>query len=207
MARKNNDFYFETFIQMGEGCLKAAQLLDEIMSGFDPDMIQEKMKQMHEIEHNEDIRRHELIERLMKEFLPPIEREDIMALADAIDTVTDMIEDVVMRMYMFNVKSVTNYAKDMAKVVVECCDAMKKALVEFKSFKKSQTLHDLIVLINNLEEKGDRLFTEATRDLHVNSKDHLEILAWEKIYNFLEICFDACEDVANEIEMVVLKNS
>ncbi len=207
MARKKEENYFDTFVKMGEYCCDAANLLNDIMNDFNPDELEEKMKQMHKIEHSADTERHVMMEKLMREFLPPIEREDITAIADAIDTVTDTIEDVLMRMYMFNVSYVREYAIQMTMVVVKCCDTMKVALDEFHDFRKSKILHDLIIQINHMEEEGDVLFTKATRDLYVNCKDYLEVAAWDQIFNFLEKCCDACEDVANEIELVKLKNS
>ena len=95
----------------------------------------------------------------------------------------------------------------MAEIIVRCCNALKLALDEFYNFRKSQDLHKLIIEINFLEEEGDRLFTQATRDLYVNCKDFLEVAAWDQTFHYLEKCCDACEDVADIIESVMMKNS
>jgi len=207
MGRKNDMNYFETFVELAGYSCQAADLLNNIMNNFKVDELKEKMQEMHDIEHSGDEARHKMVKRLAKEFITPIEREDIMAMADAIDDVTDSIEDVLMHMYMFNVKSVNEYALKMTEVVVKCCNALKVALVELHNFRKSQKLHELIVEINILEEEGDRLFTEAMRDLYVNGKDFLEVSAWNRTYNDLENCCDACEKVSNVIESVILKNT
>ena len=86
-------------------------------------------------------------------------------MADTIDNVTDTIEDVLMRLYMFNFTTLRADAVEMAAIIVQCCEALKKALEEFPNFRKSQVLHKMIVEINHLEEEGDRLFVQATRDL------------------------------------------
>lgn len=207
MARKNAVNYFNTFVELAEYSCKAADLLNKIMNNFRANELSEKMKEMHEIEHGGDEARHVMIKKLAKEFITPIEREDIMAMADAIDNVTDTIEDVLLRMYMFNIRSVRDYALKMTEVVVKCCDAMKIALSEFHNFRKSQKLHEMLVEINYLEEEGDRLFVEATRDLYVNCKDSMEVIGWDQVYHYLERCCDACEDVSNVIENVVMKNT
>ena len=207
MARKNSIDYFETFVELAGYSCQAANLLNETMMDFNPDELQDKMKEMHDIEHAADEVRHTMIKRLAREFITPIEREDIMALADSIDNVVDTIEDVLRRMYMCNIIYVRKHALKMTAVIIKCCDTLKQALDEFRNFRKSKILHDLIVQINNLEEEGDKLFTEAIRELYVNCKSPVEVTAWDRTFHYLENCYDTCEDAANLIENIVLKNS
>ena len=207
MAGKKGVNYFDTFVELTGYSCQAADLLNEIMHNFNPDHLKAKMEEMHVIEHSGDEARHAMVKKLAREFITPIEREDIMAMADSIDNVTDTIEDVLMRMYMFNVRHIREHGIKMTEVIVKCCNASKLALNEFYNFRKSQDLHKLIVEINCLEEEGDRLFTEATRDLYVNCRDYLEVAAWDQTFHYLEKCCDACEDVAEVIESVMMKNS
>ncbi|MDP4110374.1 MAG: DUF47 family protein, partial [Bacillota bacterium] len=110
-------------------------------------------------------------------------------------------------MYMCNVTSVREDALKMTKVIVKCCESLRTALTEFYNFRKSTTLHEKIVEINQLEEEGDRLYTDAVRNLYVGCKNEIEVLAWGQTFNYLEKCCDTCEDVADIIESVMLKNS
>lgn len=207
MARKKGNNYFDSFVELAVYSCKAADLLNDIMNNYNAEQLPAKMKEMHEIEHGGDEARHKMIQKLSREFITPIEREDIMAMADSIDTVTDTIEDVLMRMYMYNVKGVTDYALKMTGVIVKCCNSLRIALVEFYNFRRSTKLHDLVVEVNRLEEEGDVLFTEATRKLYVECQDYKELAAWDTAYHYLEKCCDSCEDVANAIESVIMKNS
>jgi predicted phosphate transport protein (TIGR00153 family) len=207
MARKKDVNYYDIFVELAGYSCKAADLLNKILHNFNADELQDKMKEMHTIEHGGDEARHVMIKKLAREFITPIEREDIMALTDAIDNVTDTIEDVLMHMYMFNITNVREHALKMTEVIVKCCNSMKQALDEFYNFRKSQNLHDFIVEINFLEEEADKLFTEATRDLYVNCSDNKEVIAWDQTLHFLEKCCDDCEEVANVIENVIMKNS
>ena len=207
MAIKKDDSYFSTFVDLVNYSCEAANLLSEIMHNYNPDELEEKMKLMHNIEHAGDVERHIMMKKLAKEFITPIEREDIVAMADAIDNVTDNVEDVLMRLYMFNVKTMRDDALKMAGIIVKCCEALREALNEFHNFRKSQTLHGLIVEINRMEEEGDELFTKATRNLYVNGKDPIEMYGWGRTLHYMEICCDACEDVADVIESVMMKNS
>ncbi|HHU16845.1 MAG: DUF47 domain-containing protein [Anaerovoracaceae bacterium] len=207
MALKKDENYFDTFVKLVNYSCQAAYLLSDIMHNYNPDKLEERMKQMHDIEHAGDVERHIMMKKLAREFITPIEREDIVAMADAIDNVTDNIEDVLLRMYMFNIRSIREDALKMATIIVKCCEALKQALIEFHNFRKSQTLHGLIIEINRLEEEGDELFTKAVRNLYVSGKDPLEVYGWGRTLHFMELCCDACEDVSDVIESVMMKNS
>jgi len=207
MSRNKGQTYFDAFVELVGYSCKAAGLLKEILNKYNAEQLPGKMKEMHEIEHGGDQARHRMIQKLAREFITPIDREDIMALADSIDTVTDTIEDVLMRMYMFNIGKVTEHALKMTDVIVKCCNALKTALDEFYNFRKSAKLHDLVVEVNRLEEDGDALYMEATRKLYVECDNYKELAAWDTIYHYLEKCCDSCEDVADAIESVIMKNS
>lgn len=207
MALKKDMNYFDSFVDLVEYSCKAADLLNQIMNNYNADELEKKMEEMHAIEHAGDVARHAIVKKLSREFITPIEREDIMVMLNSIDQVTDTIEDVLMRMYMFNIRTIREQAFKMSEIIVKCCNSMKIALSEFHNFRKSKVLHDLIVEINHLEEEGDRLYTTATRELYVNCQDHKEVAGWDTTFHYLEKCCDACEDVANAIESVIMKNS
>lgn len=207
MARKNDYDYFEGFVKLSECCCEAAELLDEALINFKADKLDEKMKKMHDIEHAADSLGHEITRRLAKEFITPIEREDIVVLAHGIDDITDAIEDVLLHMYMYNVKEIRNDALKFSRLILQCCKELKVAFEEFRNFHKSKNIHDKIVLINKLEEDGDNLYTEAVRKLHLTSANPIEILTWTTAFDRLEKCCDACEKTVNTIESVIMKNS
>lgn len=206
--KKNKNFdYFDSFVRMVEFSCESAQILQRVMTNYDPSKIKDQMIEMHEIEHGGDTCKHEMMNALVKEFITPIEREDITGIGQEIDEVTDTIEDVLMRLYMFNIQTIRPEAIEFVEVIVKCCDALKKALQDFHNFKKSTTVKTSIIEINRLEEDGDKLYTEAVRNLHTTSKDPIEIMVWSETFDRLEKCCDACEDVANMMESVILKNS
>ena len=207
MGSKQNSFYFDNFIACADYSRKAAQLLDKGMRQFDPAQIGDMIEEMHEVEHAGDERKHELLNVLAKAFITPIEREDIILLGQNIDEVTDKIEDVLLRMYCNNIKSVRPDALELVAVVIECCNELKEMLEEFPRFKNSKKLHEKIVNINTLEEKADQLFISSMRNLHTTCDDPVMIIVWREIYIYLEKCVDACEHVADTVESVIMKNS
>ncbi|MDF2858797.1 MAG: hypothetical protein K0Q87_4648 [Neobacillus sp.] len=204
----NKDFnYFKAFVELSNFSLKAAELLNANLHNFDANQIENKVKQMHDIEHTADLQRHEIMNRLVKEFLPPIEREDIISLADNVDNVIDTIEDVLIGIDIFNVQAIRPEIIKFSELIMDCCKSMNSALTEFESFKKSKTLHDAIIEVNRLEEVGDQLYINGVRNLYKSTKDPIELMVWTEIYRRLEKCCDSCEEVANSIENIVMKNS
>jgi predicted phosphate transport protein (TIGR00153 family) len=193
---------------MGEHSCDAAKYLREILGNFNPDDLDIQMEKMHSIEHDGDVARHAMTKRLSKEFMTPIDREDIMGLAGAIDTVTDKIEDVLMRLYMFNIQSIRSDVLYLGDMIVRITDVTLKALQEFGNFKKSKTINDILIEINHMEEEGDRLYTAAVRGVFTDqSLPPLDAAAWNQVLHYMEDVCDACEDVADVIEGVIMKNS
>jgi predicted phosphate transport protein (TIGR00153 family) len=199
--------YFEAFVNLSKFSLNSAEILHKTLSEFDVTKIEEKIREMHNIEHSADIAKHDMLNRLVKEFLPPIEREDITSLSQKIDDVTDAIEDVLMCIDIYNVQTIRPEILKFTEMIVQCCKSMDVALVEFQNFKRSKRLHAEVIEINRLEEEGDALYMNGVRNLYKTSKDAIELMVWTEIFRKLEKCCDACEDVANDIENIVMKNS
>lgn len=207
MSVKKDYNYFEAFIGLSKFSMQSAQILNKTLSNFNVSKIETKIQEMHNIEHSADIAKHDLLARLVKEFLPPIEREDIISLSQKIDDVTDAIEDVLLSINMYNVQQIRPEILKFTETILECCKSLDTALVEFHNFKRSKKLHEEIVEINRLEEEGDALYINGVRNLYKTTKDPVELMVWTEIYRRLEKCCDACEDVADDIETIVMKNS
>lgn len=207
MGKKQDAYYFNTFTACAEDACRAAHLLKNVLEDFKPEELEAQLDRLHEIEHSADEKKHDIMDHLAKEFIPPIEREDIVSLSQNIDNVTDKVEDILLRVYMNNVSQIGEDALAMMDVVVECCEAVRELLQEFADFRRSRNLKKVIIRINDLEEAEDRLFMTSMRKLYTGSKDPIHIIAWREIYIYLERCADACEHVADVVESIVMKNS
>ncbi len=207
MAKKENNFYFESFVNGVSHANDAALLLKQCLDNYDTASLPERIEEMHNIEHAADGVKHEMMQKLVKEFLPPIEREDIVELARTIDDVTDSIEDVLQRMYMFNVTAIRPDAIEFADVIARCCEELKEMTLELHNFRKPALLQEKIIDINHFEEGGDRLYAQALRRLYTEETDPIAITTWTSIYDRLEKCCDSCEDVADTVEQIILKNN
>ena len=207
MSKKQDAFYFESFIACADFACQAAHLLEKAMEEFSPEELPQKLDEIHAVEHAADEKKHVVLNTMVKAFITPIEREDIILLSQNIDEMTDKIEDVLIRIYHNNIRSIRPDALQLAKVVIRCCEAVKEMMGEFADFKRSKTLHDRVVNINTMEEEADQLYISSMHTLHTTCTDPMEIISWREIYMYLEKCADACEHVADVVESVVMKNS
>ncbi len=207
MAKNKND-YFKLAQDQAEYTVKAANLLKDIVCDYDNVEIAKKREEMHELEHEADRQQHETLTKLSREFITPIDQEDILQLIQSIDDVSDAIDEVGLQLYMFNITSMPKYANEMANLVLECVNGMYAALKELKNFKKPEKLRSLIVEINSIEGKGDAIYVEAIHNLFVSDDvDYKKLLANRAIYESLEECCDLCEACANIMELIIIKNT
>lgn len=207
MARVKSYNYFNKFVELGDYSCKCAEILNETLVHFDVNVIDKKLEELHNIEHAGDIAKHEMMKQLASEFIAPIEREDIITLSNYIDDITDAIEDVLILIHMFNVKEIKPEVLEFTKLISKCCTSLSLALHEFHNYKKSTTLHDKVVEVNDFEEIADKFYYSTVHNLYLTSKDPVELLIWTRIYDHLEKCCDKCENAANIIESVAMKNS
>lgn len=200
-------YYFDCFVNLIDYSLKAAIELDNLLKNFKIETLPNDIAKVHKIEHEADIARHKVMEQLMREFITPIEREDIVKTIQQIENVTDSIESVARRVYMFGFKHILKEALEFSSLIVKCCEETKRMLVEFKDFRKSKTIHDYIVKVNDYEEQGDRLHLETLHKLYSSKDDAVHIDAWARMFDRMEECCDACEDVSEVVEDVMMKNT
>ncbi|MDR0513854.1 MAG: DUF47 family protein [Coriobacteriaceae bacterium] len=207
MPRERFD-YFSALERQGEFACEEALMLVALFKDFDPGALPDQASAMHEIENAADQQNHELFTHIAIEFLTPIDREDIAEMAQRLDDIVDYIEDVPQQLYMFNIQKLNPYAQAMAEIIQRATLALVAALKEFRHFKKTHTLSDRIIEINDLEEEADKLYSRSIRDLYVNhADDPVYIMSWSNVFLRMERCIDACENVADMMGTIVLKNT
>ena len=207
MGKRGGFDYFRFFIEMMECARDGAKLLEQTLEDFNPDRLKTVMEQMHAIEHSGDMKKHEMTEHLVAEFLPPIDREDINRLAAILDDLIDSIEDVLVSMYMYGVTSCREDVAGLTNIITTCTKELVALLKDFHHLRKANDMKKRIIEVNRLEEVGGKLHLEAMRNLYLTEKDAVSIGVWKDIYNFLEKCCDECEHVADAVEEIVMKNT
>ena len=206
MKRKELN-YFDEFIKNADIALEMSSMLKEYVNNFDADKSEETEIQVHHLENEADKNLHEILNYLIKDFLPPIEREDIIMLSNRIDDIIDCIDEVVINLDILNVTSLREDFKEFIDLIYQCCTELKQMLQKLKKIKEYEETEKIIVNINRLEEIGDKIYQKAIRELYQFEKNPIEVSAWTIIYNSLEECVDACESVASCVEEIILKNT
>ena len=208
MLRKKKEFnYFECFCEVAKIADESASYLKKALIEFDLARIPEHAENMHKLENAADMKKHELTKNLAHEFITPIERADIATLSQELDNIVDTIEDVMRRIYMFNVTALRPEAIEFSELIARSCTMFAQLMKEFPNFKKSKTINGLIIEINTLENKGDKLHADSLRRLFIEPAAPDERLVWMMIFDSLESSLDACENAADLIESIIMKNT
>ena len=202
---RKEEIFFDLFVDTVDLACIAAKKLNDLINNYTD--VDKKIDSIQEIEHNCDIKVHDIIDQVNKSFITPIDREDINEIAKELDNITDAIEDTAHRFRMFDIKFIREDAKVLSNMIVTCTEELKVVMVEMKHMKTSKLLCPKIIEVNRIENEADVLYRKAITSLFTSGMDTLEIIRWKEIYEFLENSLDACEDVANTVEGVVMKHA
>ena len=208
MGRKHKFDYFGAFEQHSKLAVAESALLVETIEQFtEASALEENTQKAHEIEHEGDTINHKIFKTVATDFITPIDREDIIEMCQALDDIVDDIEDVMLRFYMYDIHFMHDQAIEFAKLIQGSCEALDKAMCDFRNFKKSKNFKQLVIQVSDNEEEADALYVEVIRNLHVNHADEpMHVLKWSRLYAFMESCCDACEHTADLMSTILLKN-
>ncbi len=194
--------FFDLFDSAAQNVAKAAALFVQLMQ--DLDNIDIILKEIHETEKEGDIITHDIMKKLNKTFITPIDREDLHSLASRLDDVVDLIWATAERFFLFKLKKPTKEVVEMSKELLTTTETMDKAIKKLKE-KNYSFVEEYCIEINRLENRIDRLFRDALVRLFDEEKDPIDIIKWKEVYEHLEDASDKCEDVANILEGIMLK--
>lgn len=201
---KTYDF-FELFIKAVEKIKEGADKLNLLYEDFSN--VKEKVERIKELEHECDKITHETLEHLNKTFVCPFDREDIHSLITKMDNILDFIDAAAQRTYLYNIDKPTEEGKRLVKILISSIEKVSEAIKNLKNFKKPKIILNLCVEINTLENEGDVALRQGLASLFVSQRDPIEIIKRKEIYENLENAIDSCEDVANVMEAIILKNT
>lgn len=204
---KGDKFYFENLAACAVSSKTAANYLVECLENYNPTQIQQMLDEMHAIEHGADVKKHEMNEALAKAFVTPVDREDLDMLSHQLDDVTDLIEEILQKFYIFDIHRITPAAVRFAQKLVRACELLCDIMSEFENFKKSKKIRPLIIELNDVEEECDKLYLASMRELTRQPFDVLTTISWREIYECLEACADTCEHAGECVGSVIMKNT
>ena len=197
--------FFELFEEGAHNIVEAAQILKELIYTWEN--IEPTVAEIKEMEHKGDNITHEIIARLHRTFVTPFDREDIALLTKSLDDVMDFIDAVAGTMLLYKVGCPGKRAKELADIIIQATVEVEKAVLDLRHRKKLKQILDRCVEINRLENAADVVYRAAVAELFEDSTDMAHVIKWREIYEHMESATDRCEDVANVLEGVALKNA
>lgn len=197
--------FFDMFERASSNLYEGSKAFKHLLDNFDD--IENKVKHIKDIEHEGDIITHEIFDKLNRTFITPIDREDIHQITSELDDILDFILATADRLQLYKIKKPTPESIKLTEVLVSSVEILGKAVYSLKDRKHSRRTLDYCVEVNRLENEGDMIHKGAIAELFSDHKEAVEIIKWRDIYDHLESAIDMCEDVADTVEGIVVKNA
>lgn len=195
--------FFDLFENIVRRVVFAAEHLRTLAQNFPA---AEEIQQIRNAEHEADGFAHQALERLDRTFITPFDREDIHELVSGLDDIVDTIDALAKRFPLYHVKTMQPMFLKQTDVLVSATHAVSEAVLRLRKSRKLSELSDKLIEIHHHESIGDDNHHAAVSELYNGATDTLEVLKWKEFYEMIEQAIDACEDVGNTLERIVLKN-
>ena len=202
-----DDRFFVLLKQSGENLHKTSQALLDLVESYED--VPRKVAVIGDLEEAGDHIIHEIMRSLHKSFVTPIDREDIAKLGESLDDVVDAIEESARNMLEYGIEAPGPRAIELARLIDQCGEVLERALgklLHARGSRLREILEDAVE-INRLENEADQVTSRAVGELFSNGSPAIEVLKWRELYDHLEAATDRCEDAANVLEGIVLKNA
>lgn len=197
--------FFEYFEELANKIEEGGQFFLEMTQNRDYSAA--KVARLKELEHEADGITHRTYERMHKTFLTPIDREDIYALVNKMDSIMDVIEATAIRIHMYKVKKPDDEIIKQAEILFQSIKKIKEVVHGLRDMKNPKMILDGCVEINTLENAGDVVLRTIITNLFIKEQDAIELIKWKDIFERIEEAIDVCEDVSNIVEGIVLKHA
>jgi len=202
---RRNDVFFGGFEEAARNNVEAARMLVELCGDFTNAAA--KVARLHDLEHHGDEIAHGVFQELNKVFMPPIDREDIIAIIGPLDDVMDEIHGAADAMCLYNIHAPTPVARSLASVILACTEEVAKQLPHLRRRRTMRNLELGVIELHRLENQADTLLRDGLRELFHEPHDPIEVIAWNTIYQTMEQVTDKCEDIADVLRGIVIKHA
>jgi uncharacterized protein Yka (UPF0111/DUF47 family) len=201
------DHFFE-FLERGAACVReSAVLLVTCCDGTSPDGRGPLIDRMRDVEHEADRVIAEVYEALNRTFVTPLDRSDIYALATAMEGITDDVFATVLQIAVHAMDDLPEGSRELSALIRQACEAIESAVGKLRDLKARDDIRDCCKLLNRLESDGDRVFRERLGAMFQTERDAIRLLKHKEFLEGLEQTLDACDDVGNALETIVIKNA
>ena len=203
---KDKKIFFPLFEQAASNVVEMANLMVKAVNGV-YETREEIYQQIDRLENDGDEITHQIYLELGKNFITPFDREDIHSLATAIDDVADLIQGSANRMSLYQIQDMTEPILKLAELIQQASNDLQKAVAELKDLKNVRNIAESCIRINSIENQADYVFDRAVADLFLYEKDAIKLIKYKEILAALETATDKCEDAANVMESIIVKNA
>ncbi len=197
-----DEAFFQSFVNMATEIRAAATLFQEMVGPDEP--LWDRAAQINDIEHRCDALTRDILLRLHRTFVTPIDREDIHALALALDDVADAIDDCAKLMQLYRLDSIRPGIRELARILLDQTRQVERAM---EALRDKGTVSASTAEIDRLEHEGDVVFQESIVKLFDNEKDPIQVIKWKELYGHLEAATDRCEDIGNVLDGITVKHA
>jgi predicted phosphate transport protein (TIGR00153 family) len=204
---KDKKIFFPLFEQAANNVVHMSTVLVEAVSSNDFTNREEMFKQIDKLENKGDEITHQIYLELGKNFITPFDREDIHSLATAIDDVADFIQGAANRMSLYRIDDFNEHIRKLSELILQASYDLEKAVKELKDLRNVRAIADSCIRINSVENQADYVFDRAVADLFLYETDAIRLIKYKEIYAALETATDRCEDAANVMESILVKNA
>ncbi len=194
--------FFELYSQASANAIAIANALLELLEAF-PEGAEERIRDIKELEHNGDRLTHEVVDLLNRTFVTPFDRDDMYRLAGALDDVCDHVDEAAGNVVGYGVQRIPGAAIEQARVICRAATKLDEAVSRLDGFKDSRRQ---LIELRELEDEGDRIARDAVSELFRSGEDALVVIRWKDIHERLEEAVDACENAADVLEAILVKN-
>jgi hypothetical protein len=204
-----DDKFYTFFEKDAENLLSAARIFKDLMSNsISKEERAQKIRKIEELEHKGDELTHQIFQALGSTFITPFDREDIHELTSKLDDILDYLQGAAARIILYRVETISPEMEQLARLIHDSVVELSSAIPRLRHLvADAEAIHENLVKINSIENEADDLFERAIADLFDNCKDPIQLIKSKELLVSLETATDQCEDAANVIESIIVKNA
>lgn len=205
-AKTKSNYYFDSFPELCHFSVQCGEYILSFMRNFDHAKLEEVKVNVHLIEHAADDKKHEVTAKLLTEFMTPIDREDILELLKQIDDITDAIEEVSLKLFLYDYKELPPDTIPFMELTLDCIRKTEECLKRFQDYQNAEIMNPLILQVVHLEEESDTEYINDTHHLYLTETDGFKRHKAEAMYTMLEETSDKCREVCRCVQTIMYKN-
>ena len=204
--KNKSNYYYDQFPILAHYSVICGEMILDYMKTYNVAHLEEMKTSVHLVEHEADSVKHEVTAKLLKEFMTPIDREDIFELLRMIDDVTDAIEEISLKLYIYNYTELPPNTVEFTALTLDCMRKMEECLQQFPDYLNDDIFEPYIDAVIKLEEKSDEMYIANMRELYLKETNGFKRHKAEAMYTMLEEVADKCREVCRFVQNIALKN-